>query len=412
MVGVDAMTFDAIGPLCERGMLPSFAGIIAEGCHGRLRTIRPTNSGLIWTSIATGRDYREHGISGLECYDLLGLRLTRITTRKIGKIGLKGVLKVLRRCRLMRRHPFDSRDVRVKTLWDIVGESGGRVGIVNWLNTWPAHPVNGFLASDRLQAWRLARLGVEEPKNSRLTFPKSLLYDVQSLLVPPEKVPFEVLKGYVSMPDNELEALVGGKFDKWTIGTELQYSVSSDLSAWRVFEYCVDAFGPLNLAAVFFWGMDKVQHAAFRYMPFVNRQAVTEEERRKFGRIVPESYAFIDRAIGRIIARMGPEDALFVISDHGFDFEPKRGTYGHKRAGPPGVFFAYGRKLRTGYELDGASVYDVLPTILRLCGLPPAGDMIGRCLEEILAPWFRSQHPPLEPIETYEARGPDHNALR
>ena len=53
-----------------------------------------------------------------------------------------------------------------------------------------------------------------------------------------------------------------------------------------------------------------------------------------------------------------------------------------------------------------ASVYDVAPTVLRVCGLPSALDMEGRCLEETLTPEFRRQHPPLRQIPTYGPPSP------
>ena len=47
-----------------------------------------------------------------------------------------------------------------------------------------------------------------------------------------------------------------------------------------------------------------------------------------------------------------------------------------------------------------------MPTVLRLCGLPPDRGMTGRSLEEILTPEFREEHPPLPPIESYGPRQP------
>jgi len=393
-IGVDAMTLDVIGPLVERGELASFRRLAIEGCSGRTKTINPCNSGLIWTSIATGRHYRDHGIDALEYYRLLGVRVSRLTVRKLNKFGFKLPLKGLRKSGLMTKHTFDSRHVRAKTFWDLVSEAGGRVGVVNWLNTWPAHPVNGFIASDRLQPWRPVRLGIEEAKTDNLTFPDALVDELRPLLVPPDQIPLEVAKRYVNMPDEELVALLTGEFDKWDVGTELKYAISSDLSAWQVFEYCLQAFAPLNLAVVFFWAMDKIQHAAFRYMPLVDGPNVTEEQRKKFGRVVPESYGFIDRAIGKVLARMGPQDTLFVVSDHGFAYEPKRGTYGHKRARPPGVFYAYGREFQPGVQVQNADVYDIAPTLLRVCGFGVSQELHGRCLEELFTPEFRREHPP------------------
>ena len=401
LIGVDGMTLDVIGPLVERGELPNFARLAAEGCSGRIDTISPNNSGLIWTTIATGRHYRDHGIDALEYYKLLGMHVSRLTIRKLNKFGLKLLPKGLQKAGLMTRYTFDARDVRAKTLWEIVSDAGGRVGVVNWHNTWPVHPVNGFIVSDRVQPWRPAKLGIEEPKAEYLTFPEELLDDLRPLLVPPEKVPLEVARRYVNMPDAQLAAVLEREFDKWSVGTELKYALSSDLSTLNVLEYGIEAFAPLNLVFAFFWAMDKIQHAAFRYMPLADEVDVTQRQREEFGRIVMESYGFIDRAVGEVLSRMGPHDTLFVVSDHGFAFEPKRGTYGHKRAHPPGVFYAYGPEFRAGGEVQGATVCDVAPTVLRVCGFGLPQEVHGHCLEHLFTAEFRRQHPPPDPPSTY-----------
>jgi len=401
MVAVDAMTLDAIRPLAESGILPNFARAMAEGCHGPLSSGGLNNSGAIWTSIATGCHHRNHGIDDLAYYQMLGMRIRRPTIHVVNKLGGKGIVKGLRKIGLMRFIQFSSLDVRARTLWDIVSESGGRVGVINWVHSWPARPVNGCMASDRLQPWRLAAMGKEEPRRNGLTYPKALAQELEPLLVPPDDVPFEMLKRYVNASEQDWGKELGHRFDKWSIGSELRYALSSDLSAARVFEHCLEAFAPLNLAAVFFWGMDKVQHAAFRYMRHVGDPAVSPEDRERFGNVVPESYAFIDRLIGRLMSRMNSKDALMVVSDHGFAFEPKRGTYGHKRAQPPGVFFAYGSAFRKGCELEGVTVYDPAPTVLRLFGLPAAADMAGRCLDGALTPQFQRDNHPFPPLATY-----------
>ena len=317
VIGVDSMTLDIVGPLAEQGRLPNLTRLAREGCCGRLATVSPNNSSLVWTSIATGRHHRDHGVDSDEYYRLLGVRVRRGTTRKLNRYGLKMFLKALMASGLMRRYPFNRRDVRAKAFWDIVSDSGGRVGVTNWPNTWPAYPVNGFVASDGLQSWRLAALGTDTIKDHSLTFPPELAGQVAPLIVPPDRVPFDRIKRYVNLPEEELPDLVHAKLKKRDVASELRYVISSDLSAWRVFEYCLDAFSGLNLAVLLFWALDKLQHAAFRYVPFVNDPNVSDAEREIYGQVVPEAYCFIDEVVGKILARMSRRDALFLISDHG-----------------------------------------------------------------------------------------------
>jgi predicted AlkP superfamily phosphohydrolase/phosphomutase len=52
----------------------------------------------------------------------------------------------------------------------------------------------------------------------------------------------------------------------------------------------------------------------------------------------------------------------------------------HKKEG---IFIAYGPDIKQGYEIRGAKIYDVAPTILHMFGLPVPDDMDGRVLKEI-----------------------------
>jgi predicted AlkP superfamily phosphohydrolase/phosphomutase len=410
VIAVDAMTMDAIGPLMERGDLPGFRRMADEGCSGQVTTLVPTISGAIWTSIACGRSPRDHGIDGLDYFRLFGRRLSKSAYRILRRLGLTGLLDGMAARGLLERYMFNSRDLTAKTFWDIVSERGGRVGIVNWLNTWPAYPVNGFMVADRLQPWRLAEARLESPQETDLTWPRELADELRDALVPPDELPIDAMRRYVATSDDVIRQMLVEPFDKRSIGAELRHSLASDMTASNCFWRGLDRFGPVDLAACFFWGMDKIQHAAYRYMPFVSAPDVTATEQETFGAAVPESYRFIDGVLRRVIERMGDGDSLVVCSDHGFGWEARRG-YGHKRCNPPGVMFALGRPFRRGHTSHGVHIYDIPATILRLCGLPVDKRMKGASLEGWLTDEYRAACPQPERIDSYGDRGPDYSAL-
>ena len=76
----------------------------------------------------------------------------------------------------------------------------------------------------------------------------------------------------------------------------------------------------------------------------------------------------------------------------------KRGISGTHRMN--GVFMAYGKDVKPGVEVDGASLIDLAPTILYLMGEPRTSPMDGRVLDEIL----------LRPIEQVSWREDDQAA--
>ena len=58
-----------------------------------------------------------------------------------------------------------------------------------------------------------------------------------------------------------------------------------------------------------------------------------------------------------------------------------------------GVCIFRGEGIRAGYELEGAHIMDMAPTILHLMGEAVPNDMDGRVLEEIFDPQFLASHP-------------------
>jgi hypothetical protein len=400
-MGVDGLTLDIIGPMMEEGDLPNLARVAAEGCWGRLRTISPTNSSIIWTSIATGCHHRDHGIDGFEYYRLFGRRLSRTTLQKARKIGLEALLKGWKHVGLMSSHLLDGRDVRRKRFWEILSDAGERVGIVNWLHTWPAEPLNGFVVSDRLLDWRLRAKTGRARAEEHLTWPPELMEAVSELVVSPDKLPLEELRRFVNMPDAELQEFLSADFVRHDMRTELGFIVAQDPSCWRMFEHCLRACPGLTVAAAYFRSTELSQHSAFQYVPWSRHMPVTEEDRRRYGQTVLQAYRRADGFVGNVLTRMRPEDTLLVVSDHGFGYQEERGKYGHMRGEPPGVLYAYGNEFSRGRQIPDADIYDIAPTLLRICGLPPAREMQGSCLEGILTPEFRREHPPLDPIESY-----------
>ncbi len=68
-----------------------------------------------------------------------------------------------------------------------------------------------------------------------------------------------------------------------------------------------------------------------------------------------------------------------------WDFNPKEEGWSGTHT-LHGIFIAYGPGIKKGYEIKGAKIYDLAPTILHIFGLPIPNDMDGRVLTEIFEP--------------------------
>jgi hypothetical protein len=412
VVGMDGMSADLAGAMMERGELPTLARLARDGCYGPLATILPTNSAILWTSIATGRHYRDHGVDAFGYYTILGRPLTRTATLKYRWCGIRVLESVAKALRLRKYHHFDGRQVRTKMLWDIVSECGARVGVVNWWFSWPATPVNGFIISERVHYWRRAWVG-RAAVDTHLTYPEGLLEEVRELMTPPEQIAPADLQRFINLPVDEIRALLDVPPGTQNPAVEMRFLLSKDENHLRLLHHFLEREPETRLAMVYFRGPDTAQHCGYAYLPTSTASDATTEERRAFGRVVPEAYKFADELLGRIVDRMGPQDTLLALSDHGFGAQPGyHHPYGHSQGEPPGVILAMGPEFRRGERVRGASVYDLFPTALRVLGFPPAQDSVGRCLEELLRPEWTAAHPPLRPIATYGLRTRRHDLIR
>lgn len=406
LLGLDGLDPAVIAEMTSAGELPNLRRIAAEGCSGSLETLFPTESPIIWNSIATGLPPEAHGVDGFQSYRLFGTRVRAKTVRRLKRLGLKFPLTVLEKVGLFRRRLLDARDLRTRRLWDIIGGAGGRVGVVNWWNSWPAMQVEGFLVSDRLHYWRAAAAGQLTPA-SRVTWPPALLNELGGLIVPPDKVSIEELRQFVNLPEEQLREFVEAEFSHHDLRGELKFLISSDKTHLQVMEHCLEKFPGLTFAALYLRGPDIAQHCAFDFMPSSDCSQCTPEERRRYGGVVPQAYRMADGALGALLRRMGPGDTLLALSDHGFAWQPSRGKYGHNRGTPPGVLYCVGPEFKRGEIIRGAGVYDIAPTILQLCGLSASEEMPGRCLEELFTPEYRAAHPLPPRVRTYGPPPPD-----
>jgi hypothetical protein len=120
-----------------------------------------------------------------------------------------------------------------------------------------------------------------------------------------------------------------------------------------------------------------------------------------FARVVLPAYAFMDRIVAKYLDRLDERTLLLICSDHGFRY--RGGRYAHAMPGlepPDGVVFVLGPGVRGGARVQGASLFDIAPTILWALGLPVAEDMDGRPLP-VFDATFGDAHP-LQRIASYE----------
>ena len=374
IIGLDGADWDFINPMLENKKLPNIKRLMKDGSYGVLKTIKPTKSAIVWTSIATGKSMIKHGI-----VDWTYVNKNNIVV------------------------PYRKSERKAKPFWDILSEQGIKVGVINWFFTFPPEKVNGFIVSEEFRRGINVNLS-----NIEVTYPlylqKKLKFALQS------KKDFQKIIKEENIPD----------YRQWpTLGTGpkrlLPYFAKfmlQDKTIEIASLYLYQRF-PVDVFATYFRLIDIVSHFASGFMdPKLLKKGVEEEKKggvsketmnlldRAFSKIVAPIYSYSDHILGRFLKLTNSKTTFIVISDHGFGFY--NGGYGHYEPPqtPHGIILIKGPHIKKHYKIKHAHIYDILPTVLYLLDLPVAKDMDGKVLTEVFDKEFLKRK--IKYIDTYE----------
>lgn len=380
VLGLDGADFEIIKPLSEAGRLPNITKLMKSGVYGELKSIEPTLSPVIWTSIATGKTPDKHGITWFMVRD------------PDTKEGI----------------PVTSDIREVKALWNIASEKGKKVGVIGWWATWPAETVNGFIISDHIAFHGFGLSALKKDTDIGKTHPPELLAQIETLIKDPLTIPKSVIDKFMNITLEEYDYSVRLKFD---FGNPLHHFMYA-LTTARLYESISLKMleqEKLDLTMIYFEGIDTVGHMYMKYKP-PRMEGLSDEYFYKYSSTVESYYEYQDKIIGNILAKVPEDTNVVLLSDHGFKTGADRLSENlatdvrtaHLWHRLQGVLIMSGPAIKTGgVKLEGATVMDIAPTILTLLGLPVAKDMDGEPLKGAIRPEFLAEYP-IKYIETYE----------
>ncbi|MGD9403365.1 MAG: tetratricopeptide repeat protein, partial [bacterium] len=374
---------------------------------GDLLSMEPPVSPMIWTTMATGVEPETHGI-----IDFL------MTDPRTGE-----------------NVPITSGMRKVPAVWNIATRYGLSSGFIGWLGTYPAEPVLGFLVSDRIvfhtfdPRWRKGDEGGghgsedgsagpagtgRAPTGSAgdiagLTYPEELVGEIRSHILTQEDIRYETLRNYIQIEPGEIPR-GAATFDPLDPVVNLAHIIASNTTYENVAAYTYEKYRP-DILAVYLDMVDAVCHVFIKHMR-PHTDDVSAEDAHKYGTAIAATYSHTDSLIGDWLERIDDETTLIVVSDHGFkhgDLRPSGpsaigGGQAVKWHRMVGAISIYGKYVKPGTTIHGATVRDVCPTILRLLGLPVADDMSGRVLEEAFEEEWLKASSGIGAVATYGRR--------
>jgi len=363
LLGFDGADWDFIEPLMARGYLPHFRRLRERGTWARLRSMKPTLSAVIWTTIATGKRMEKHGI-----VDWLYVKRHNIKV------------------------PYNSSERREPAVWEILDQYGRSSAVINWFLTFPPDRIKGVVVSSAMREYVVSKKDPEVLRQA--VYPPRYFPLVKKCMV--WNFP-ESLKE-MGIPDyREMARAMGKDPDKLPILNSFRAFVLMEKFTENVGE-AIWKSGKYDFFALYFRWPDVITHISGM---FIRDKALVQralEQVRKEHRLDPELrraldqedaqvllpvYRWLDRILGRYMDRARKENAyLLVLSDHGFDFGPN--GYNHELPDwmepPLGILGIMGPGVKEGHQLKKASVYDIAPTLLYLYDLPLGKEMDGRPL--------------------------------
>ena len=360
LLGLDALDWKLVDDLTARGVMPNLRSLIRRGAQAVHDVPQPLISPVVWTTIATGVPPEAHGVLDFLERDPSG-----------------GAPR-----------PVTSASRKAPAIWEMAAAAGRTTATIGWWASFPAAaPPGGAVYSDRLTE-QLLGLTAQTPG---LADPPSAEASARELAVKAQDVTVGMLSPFATVSAGEL-ATMKSRSDAWD---EPVGGLVKLVAATRTVESLTDhELGRgTEIVLSYLEGTDIVGHLFGPFRPPAMR-GVDPALVRRFGSVVDRYHGFVDAWIGRIVARLGPEDTLVIVSDHGFAWGDDRpyapsgthtatATLWHR---PEGVFIAVGPRVRASATRHHLGVLDVGPSLLALAGLPPSAEMPGRVPEWLLAP--------------------------
>ncbi len=399
LFGLDGADWRYLEPLIARGEMPNLARLRQEGIWGPLKTIEPTLSPAIWTTMATGQPPSVHRIRGFTRRRIDGVDDALGKLRPVWGVGFPRLYRWLKSSGRIFESTISSLARRSPALWELTTVAASPLDVVNWWATWPAERVFGRMVTQHLYFWRLGLRGWVAAEH-RVTYPEALQAELADLVMRPDQVTYAQARAFMDVSAEEYESFRSTPFRKHWIGSEFRYFYSMFQTNRRVARYLMESgrrqYSQPPDMLLLIRLVDMACHTSLAESELVaDHLDATEDEIHRYRGVVSEAYRAADRLLGELIADFG-EGNVIVVSDHGFGLVyhwPKwTVSYDHKKA-PDGIFLAAGPAFGKG-RVEGLSVFEMLPLLAYLKDLPLAQDLVGRLPEEVLSAELLASRPP------------------
>lgn len=264
LFGLDAAAWDVVLPLCQRGLMPTISGLMETGVSAQMKTLDPTVSVMLWTTIATGMLPEHHGINNWLSESMDSSGQLAITSDR-------------------RKTP---------AFWNIIEDRN--ILVSNWWATWPVEPIHGIMLSNRSH------------------------FDSITHAVHPEFIASSVV-GQFETDREQLQSELNSLNPESNDLDIPEYCIKQLLRDRFYLDHTarILAEEPVDMTAVFVRGIDILEHEYLRdVLPDATSIPAIPETLKG---IVQSYYRYVDAWLAKLIDIMGPDTGILIVSDHGMD---------------------------------------------------------------------------------------------
>jgi hypothetical protein len=369
VLGIDGADWYVLGKLVDEGRMKSLSALLKRSLTGRIAADTPAVPDVGWTVLGRGM---------------------KLTDEELEVVGVgDGQLTGL-----------------APEVADIVALQSGTALSVGWPASWPAggegeEVVAAFTYPSPLHATGLPPTLYEDGVDQ--SQPVGLDVTIQKIVARNEEACEAEFRRTIfdgrAADDMWKEQLLAAR---WAFLSDM---ITLDTAASLI------ASEEPDVALVCLSGLDAVEHRFLGpALPQFFKELPPGSD--KYADVLPNYYAFVDRAIERL-RRLTDEQTVFIIcSVYGIHPDVDTpGMFGSHANEPPGVLIVRGPGISPRPEAIDVATEDVAPTVLALLGLRIPTELQGRVVQEMLPGDLLKAHPPAYSghvdIEPSEARSED-----
>ncbi|MFQ5748379.1 MAG: alkaline phosphatase family protein [Planctomycetota bacterium] len=381
------------------------------GAQGKLATMLPTFSPIIWNTLATGWDWRDHGVREFTVVRLAGSSLPLSTAGTALRPALRWLRPLTGPLGLVHHSPVTAISRMRRSFWEVFEEAGVPCSVVGWFASFPASRTGGGFVSD-------LAFTIQPPS----TDPQDYL-----LAVHPEELgqlaasiaASETTRKKMAAFQAELEQASGQPLLPHE-RKALEPRLIRFFNRMEITRRLIQTYPHSGLFTVYTRLLDDVQHLFWIFYqpddPAFEGIRLDPEQRNRLQEVIPLAYRWIDRYLGEFLSLLPPQTGIVILSDHSAHAQrPARPwqpiaeqeelvySGGHMDA-PPGVLALSGPGIQKGVHLEGAGLLSFLPTLAFWLRVPLAENLPGQVLRGAFTQSFLLHHR-VRPVPTYELEG-------